>query len=68
MSEGYRAELWARLQDEQPEMVAVMAEVRRVFGRTPTPTIRLGGEKVWSPYIAVKVKQGESRVDWKARQ
>lgn len=63
-----RTELFERLRAEQPEMLEVLTEVRRVFGKTPTPTIRLGGEMVWSPALALRERRGESWVDWKARQ
>ena len=46
--------VWERVQLEEPGMAAVMAEVRRVFGPGPTPTIRLGGAVVWSPALALR--------------
>lgn len=56
-----RTTLWHHLQRQQPELVAVMTEVRRVFGRTPTPTIKLEGKVVWSPAIALREQRGKKQ-------
>lgn len=52
-----KSDLWQRLQREQSEMVQILTEVRRVFGKTPTPTIVLDGKVVWSPAIALRGKR-----------
>ena len=52
-----REAVWRRLQADYPDVVEVLTEVRRVFGKTPTPTIKLKGGVVWSPAIALREKR-----------
>lgn len=64
-----RAEIWKLLQSDYPDVAQVLTEVRRVFGKTslghlvklPTPTIKVKGETVYSPVLALRERRDGCR-------